>query len=365
MTAAALSYAVHTSPAPLRAGLNATVRITVTNPGPDPVTCEEITVTVPTGSGTDALTSVPEAITVRTDDAGWLPEHRGDGVFAVRSTAPGVQLKAGAQFEITLAGVEVGRAVGTATLGISEVTGSGPLRRERTTGGRLLAKAAPDALLEDFRPDRVVVPNGECVTLTWRCSEGPNYDLYYGTEPPVRVNDFIVDGNGSWPSPPLHSATAFMLLASTKDTGGTPVTYGLTTAVIVDVPDLEVGSLDANGSVRLFGAVQEIAGGTQARTSTYFADTDGVITGYIKTAETGKPAYLTVAVTPKDGRQSAQQFATQSWDARGGDRNQEASLLVPVPRDSTVKVVQKGDGDFDASVTWFPFGSGPLREYQP
>ncbi|MFJ8310255.1 MULTISPECIES: hypothetical protein [unclassified Streptomyces] len=362
---AALSYAVHTSPAPLRAGQDATVRITVTNPGPDPVTCEGITVTVPTGPGIDALTSVPEAITARTDDAGWLPEHRGGGVFAVRSTAPGAQLKPGAQFEVTLDGIEVGRTIGTATLGISEVTGSGTLRREHATGGRLLAKAPADALLEDFVPDRVSVQNGECVTLTWKCSPGPDYDLYYGTEPPVRVNDFIVDGSGSWPSPPLHTATAFMLLASTKDAGGSPVTYGLTTAVIVREPDLVVGSLDANGSVRLFGAVQEIAGGTQSKTSTYFADTDGVITGYIKTAETGNPAYLTVTVTPKDARQSPQQFATQSWDPRGGDQNQEASLLVPVPRNSTVKVVQKGDGDFDASVTWFPFGTGPLREYQP
>ncbi|MGK5543605.1 hypothetical protein ACSNOH_02530 [Streptomyces sp. URMC 127] len=362
----ALSYALHTSPALLRvrtddrSGERATLRITATNPGPAAVTCDSITITVPTGEEPHALTAGPETITARVEGtAGWEAEHHGSGVFHVRPAEPGTELKPGERIVITLANVEVNEAVGTAVLGISEqatdVTG---VLRERAGGGRRLAKAPAGAMLEDFRPDCTIVPNGESVTLTWKCVDGPDYELFYGDQREV-VNRYITDGHGEWTSPCLHTATAFMLLGTTEEAGST-VTYGLTTAVTVDVPDLEVGSLDANGVVRLFGEVQEVAGGTESGTWTYAADTDGMITGYIKTNQAGAPATLNVFVTPPGLKR--QKFATQSWDVRGGTENQEASVLVPVPRGSVVSVVQKSDGGaFTAALTWFPFGSGPLR----
>ncbi|PSJ27092.1 hypothetical protein B7P34_19320 [Streptosporangium nondiastaticum] len=366
----ALAYTVHTSPALLhvsadgrtdgRADDRATLRITATNPGPASVTCDTITITIPAGKEPHALTATPETITARVaGTTGWHTEHRGGGVFHVRPTEPGTELKPGERIVITFADVVVNEAAGTATLGIGETTGSaGGALRERAGGGRKLVKAPAGAMLEDFRPDRTIVPNGETVTLTWKCVDGPDYELFYGDQREV-VNGYITDGNGEWTSPPLHTATAFMLLGSTEE-AGSPVTYGLTTAVTVDVPDLEVGSLDANGVVRLFGRPQEVAGGTTSGTWTYAADTDGVITGYIKTNQSGAPATLNVFVTPPDLKR--QKFATQSWDVRGGTENQEASVLVPVPRGSTVSVVQKTDGGaFTAALTWFPFGTGPLR----
>ncbi|MEU1310557.1 hypothetical protein ABZ419_16900 [Streptomyces cinnamoneus] len=365
----ALSYTVHTSPAPLHvspdgAAARATLRITATNAGPDPVTCDALTVTVPTGTGSDALTATPDTITARTDGtAGWRAEHRGGGVFAVRPGAPGTELKPGEQVVVTLDDVVINRAVGTAVLGIGETSAdaNGTLR-ERATGGRQLVKAPSEAMLEDFRPDRTIVPNGETVTLTWKCVDGPEYVMFWADQRET-VNGYIVDGHGTWESPPLHTATAFMLLASTEK-DGVPVTYGLTAAVTVDVPDLEVGSLDANGVVRLFGQAQEIAGGTESGTWAYSAATDGVITGYIKTNQSGAPATLNVFVTPPGTKR--QKFAAQSWDVRGGTENQEASLLVPVPRGSVVSVVQKTDGGaFTAALTWFPFGSGPLQAIEP
>ncbi|WP_338930789.1 hypothetical protein WEB32_04110 [Streptomyces netropsis] len=367
----ALSYAIHTSPAPLRVATDtsdghAALRITVTNPGPGPVTCDTITVAVPTGRGTDALTAAPETITARTEGHGdWEAEHRGGGVFRVRPALPGTGLKPGEQFVLTLDDIVVNEAVGTVTLGISEVSGDGNgLSHERASGSWKLAKSPAEAMLEDFVPDRPVVTNGETVTLTWKGIDGPDYVLFYGDQPPQTVNDCMVDGHGTWPSPALHDTTAFMLLASTEK-DSVPVTYGLTTAVTVRVPDLEVGSLDANGVVRLFGRTQEIAGGTQSGTWTYTADTDGVITGYIKTNQNGAPATLNVFVTPPEP-DKRQKFATQSWDVRGGTENQEASLLVPVPRGSTVSVVQKTDGGaFTAALTWFPFGSGSLQVIEP
>ncbi|MEU8547166.1 hypothetical protein AB0C81_09200 [Streptomyces roseoverticillatus] len=365
----ALAYTVHTTPALLRAGTDATdgraeLRITAANPGPDPVTCETIRVTVPVGEGAGALTAAPETITARVEGApGWQAEHRGGGVFHVRPTAPGTELKPGERIVVTLADVVINRAVGTAVLGIGETAAdaAGPLR-ERASGGRKLVKAPAEAMLEDFLPSRTDVPNGECVTLTWKCVEGPDYELFYGDQREI-VNSYIADGHGTWQSPRLHTATAFMLLGSTEK-DGVPVTYGLTTAVTVDVPDLEVGSLDANGVVRLFGRPQEIAGGAESGTWTYTAATDGVITGYIKTSRSDTPATLNVFVTPPGVRR--QKFATQSWDARGGIDNQEASLLVPVPRDSTVRVVQSGpSGEITAALTWFPFGTGPLQAVEP
>ncbi|MER7468379.1 hypothetical protein [Streptomyces sp. NPDC097981] len=364
----ALHYSLHTSPAPLRVGNEdapgrATLRITMANPGPDPVTCGTIALTLPTGDGREALTATPETITAHTDDVGWSAEHRGDGVFHMRPASPGTQLKPGARLVVTLAGVAVNRTVGTVTLGVSEgaVEGDGPggLLRRGASDALRLAKAAPNAMLEDFRPDRVVVPNGETVTLTWKCEVGPDYEIFYGDQRRP-VNGFIdAGGNGSWTSPALTTATAFMLLGSTER-DGVPVTYGLTTAVTVDMPDLEVGDLEANGTVRLFGQAQEVDWGTESEPRSYVADTDGLITGYIKTTLDGAPAHLNVFVTPPNLRR--QKFATQSWDARGGTDNQEASLFVPVPRGSAVRVVRKGDENFTAALTWFPFGTGPLRE---
>ncbi|RLV04499.1 hypothetical protein CTZ27_11260 [Streptomyces griseocarneus] len=365
----ALAYTVHTTPAPLRVatdadGHRAGLRITAVNPGPESVTCAAISVTVPVGAGPDALTATPETITARVEGAtGWQAGHAGGGVFHVRPTAPGTELKPGERLVVTLADIVVNQAAGTATLGIGETAADavGTLH-ERATGGRRLVKASAQAMLEDFRPDRTIVPNGETVKLTWKCVEGPDYELFHGDQREV-VNGYITDGNGEWTSPPLTTATAFMLLGTTEQSG-VPVTSGLTTAVTVDVPDLEVGSLDANGVVRLFGRAQEIAGGTESGTWQYTAHTDGVITGYIKTNRSDAPATLNVFVTPPDVRQ--QKFATQSWDARGGTENQEASLLVPVPQGSTVRVVQSGpSGYLTAALTWFPFGTGPLQVVAP
>ncbi|MFJ3927647.1 hypothetical protein [Streptomyces sp. NPDC090022] len=370
----ALHYSLHTSPAPLRAGTEdapgrATLRITVGNPGPDPVSCGTIALTLPTGEGSEALTATPGTITARTDDAGWSAEHRGDGIFHVRPVAPGTALGPGARIVVTLDDVAVNRAVGTVTLGVGEVGdrgvtgGDGPEGSPHRAGAEALrlVKAAPTAMLEDFRPDRVTVPNGETVTLTWKCDTEPDYEIFFADQRRP-VNGFIdAEGNGSWTSPALTTATAFMLLGSTaKD--GVPVTYGLTAAVTVDMPDLEVGDLDANGSVRLFGQAQEVDWGTESEPTSYVADTDGLITGYIKTTLDGAPAHLNVFVTPPNLRR--QKFATQSWDARGGTDNQEASLIVPVPRGSAVRVIRRGDENFTAALTWFPFGTGPLREPQ-
>ncbi|MFI9202837.1 hypothetical protein [Streptomyces sp. NPDC053048] len=365
----ALSYSVHTSPSPLRVSTketpgHATVRVTLTNSGPNPVPCGTIALSLPAGTGPEALTATPETIKASTDDAAWSAEHQGDGVFHVRPSAPGTELEPGARLVVTLDAVTVNHTVGTVTLGVDEHhgTANGPEALRRTPGtGLRLAKATPNAMLEDFRPDKVNVPNGGTVTLTWKCEVGPDYELFYGDQRRT-VNDCVdADGNGSWTSPALTSATAFMLLGSTEKDGA-PVTYGLTTAVTVDVPDLEVGDLDVNGSVRLFGQAQEVAGGTESDPMEYVADTDGVITGYVKTTQDGAPAYLRVFVTPPG--LTRQRFATQSWDARGGTDNQEASLLVPVPKGSAVRVVQKGDASFTAALTWFPFGAGPLREMQ-
>ncbi|MFF7725698.1 hypothetical protein [Streptomyces sp. NPDC008001] len=374
---AALSYAVHTDPAPLKVSTDkaesrAVLRVTVTNPGPGPVACELITLTLPTGNGTGALTATPETITAHVEGGtGWQTEHAGGGVFQLRPADPGAELKPGESFVIRLDGIVVNRAAGTVTLGvadttsgIADTTAGSPAAppRTRTAGSWRLAKAPTGTMLEDFRPDRTSVPNGETVTLTWSCVDGPDYELFYGDQR-VTVNDRIVDGHGSWTSPCLHTATAFMLLGSTEQDGA-PVTYGLTTAVTVDVPDLEVGSLDANGTVRLFGEIQEIAGGVGSGTWTYRAATDGIITGYIKTNQTGTPATLNVFVTPPDTKQ--RKFAAQSWDAQGGMENREAGLLVPVSRGSVVSVVQKSDGGgFTAELTWFPFGSGPLQVVEP
>ncbi|WP_424890120.1 hypothetical protein [Streptomyces sp. XH2] len=363
--ATALSYSVHTSPAPLRVGTEeaparATVRITLTNSGPDPVPCDTIAFTLPVGSGPDALTAAPDTIRAATDDAGWSAGHQGGGVVHVRPAAPGTELKPGARIMVTLADVTVNHAVGAVTIGISESrgTGDGAEKLRRVPGDLRLAKASPTAMLEDFRPDRVDVPNGEPVRLTWKCEVGPDYEIFYGDQRRM-VNDCIdADGNGAWTSPSLTSATAFMLLGRNDQ-----VTYGLTTAVTVNVPDLEVGDLDANGSVSLFGQAAEIAGGTESSPAEYVADTDGVITGYIKTTQDQVPAELKVFVTPPGLRR--QQFATQSWDATGGTLNQEASLFVPVPKGSRVRVVQKGDTNFTAALTWFPFGAGSLAPPPP
>lgn len=358
----ALSYTVHTSPAPLRISTathdsHATVTITVTNPGPDAVRRETITVTLPTGTDAGSLTAAPEAISVRVDDPAWSAGHRGDGVFTLHPAEPDTALAAGARITLTLSEIIVSRTAGAVALAISETAGPEAVPGERAAIHHRLPKASPDAMLEDFRPDRVTVPNGDRVTLTWKCETGPEYELFYDDQR-VDVVGFIDNGNGAWPSPPLTKATAFMLLASTEK-NGVPVTYGLTTAVTVDVPDLEVGDLEANGTVRLFGQTQEIPTTTQSQGTSYFADTDGVLTGYIKTTLDGAAAELTVFVTPPGVRR--QKFATQSWDAIGGTDNQEASLLVPVPQGSVVRVIGKGD-TFTAALTWFPFGTGPLRE---
>ncbi|MER8100923.1 hypothetical protein [Kitasatospora sp. NPDC094016] len=217
-----------------------------------------------------------------------------------------------------------------------------------------LPEIAADFTIDDFTPDCSSVEHGATVTLTWKCTVGPDYTIHYGEDEQVAVNDRVDgDGNGSWTSPALTTTTAF-LISGASTIAGQPVVHTRSTAVIVATPDMNVGNLSVNGTAALMGTVQTIEPADK-----YTAGTDGFLHGYVKTTDDTCPAFLSVTITPP-GQGSPATISVTSNSAAGGVSNQDGRILAPVPGGSTVHISVQCDAEHSQQLLWVPLGAGTL-----
>ncbi|MFF0149453.1 hypothetical protein ATK36_0908 [Amycolatopsis sulphurea] len=316
----------------------------------DPVSCDQIVFELPVGAGSDALTAHPDRIEVAEITPGW-EVVRERGVFELRpSAASPARLEPPDTVLLRLANVEVNHNTGAAMLSVREKPEPGAAAL--ATGAFQVAKMPAGVMITSFQADKNLIGKNETVELTWSCTAGPDYWLYYGKDSQVaeRVNDFIKDGKGKWTSPKLTQTTAFMLLGITKKGTGEEVRYGLTTTVIVDKPDLEVGDLRANGVVSLLGnqRVDGYVGG-----QSYRAETDGMLMAWVR-SKGSQTAELRVSVKLAGGEKKTVSVA------RSLNSSDQANLLVPVPGKATVFVNASGFDGVDTEATWCPLGAGKL-----
>jgi hypothetical protein len=106
-----------------RTGGTASVNVTAYNGTANPVTCDSITVIVPSGGGPTDLTTHPQQITPKSEQADWTFQASGRdpaGSFVATPVSAGAALPAGRTLSFTLANIAVDQS-GLALIGIEEV----------------------------------------------------------------------------------------------------------------------------------------------------------------------------------------------------------------------------------------------------
>ncbi|MFE6388664.1 hypothetical protein [Nocardiopsis dassonvillei] len=358
------------------------LHLTVTNTGPHPLVLRSVRLTLPTGSGPGDLLApgrTPELV-----QQGWDLGHDQRGGVLTLTPDHHRELGYDEPLTLALAGIEPSAPVGTVTLS-AEVETDGPGGTSRTASQTTLVKTA-ESRMSDFRPSITHVdvkdPNRNKVVLTWKGKPRPRanglrYWLYCGNEvhevgdPGHKQNGrSIMDdqGNGRYEHAPKET-TAYMLLAEWTEQQ-VKTTQGLTCAVTASNADLKVGSIRANGSVRLLGTPQAIRTITTPQNNkeakTFKVPTDGTLAASIRSDHASTPAVVTVTVTlPKarsgahgDGAPQAGEGEPRFYQATSENSGSPQSLTVPVPHGGSFRYVLSGTGKYTAQLTWYPTGQG-------
>ncbi|MGW7003832.1 hypothetical protein ACWGCW_13640 [Streptomyces sp. NPDC054933] len=358
-----LTYEVTPEPAPIQLSqgstpATATLRITVTNHRPTPVSLESARFCFPVGSGPDDLTTDPLSGEPQLDDLKkWRFEHDRDhpGTLELSPKTGSGNLKSGETRELGIAHIRVDSAVGTSTLTITERIKNSD---ENGCGEWPLAKVPAGFTVGDFRPVHILVRSGNPAELKWRGESHPRatYTILHDGEPDDVTNVRY------WESLPLHRDTAFALVVELTEGEGT-AEYAMTTAVTVARPNLAVRDLTVDGRALLTHMPTEFdLGDDPART--YAAETDGLLVGRLiadedvpDTEERAPTLSVTVTAAGKAHRTSS----VQSRMAERAPGDPGSRLTAVVPRGSTVDIQRAGTTPYTHGLAWIPLGTGELR----
>ncbi|WP_329561389.1 hypothetical protein [Kitasatospora sp. NBC_01266] len=348
-----LSYALVTSPTdPLNASTDkdpvvGRLNITVGRDVTAAAYCRKITVKIPIGAGAAELT------TVNTDDIkqsvtggtapdqgnGWTATATAEGNKRVFTFTPGRAPQFTGQWAVTLviSQIPINKVVGKPVIEVIEESSptNGNFTAKTTT--IVVDKAPPGFLFRNLRPSKIMVPNGDPVTLTWEV-QNARCTMYWDDQPGADVSK-----EPRWTSPALHNTTAFMLQAVSAEDAS--FIHTLTTAVTVDKPDLEIRNLEIGGIAKIMaGGVVHSLTVTMKEPKTMQFSTDGMIFG-----NSNKGHELEFAV-----RRSAGSYTLNFGKGE--------YFCFPVPQDADVVVKTSpmgGSGPYPSSTFFFvPFGFG-------
>ncbi|WP_329561388.1 hypothetical protein [Kitasatospora sp. NBC_01266] len=255
---ALLSYSLATSPTdPLNAStdkdpVTGRLDITVGRNMTTAAYCRKIVVKIPIGAGAAELTTVNDENIKQSVIGGTAPEQGGgwtatamaEGNKRVFTFTPGRAPQFTGQWAVTLviSQIPINKVVGKPVIEVIEETS--PTNGNFTSKDPVritVDKAPPGFLFRNLRPSKIMVENGEEVTLTWEIQNGTCV-LYWDDQ-----SDPDVNKEPRWVSPKLHNTTGFMLQATSAEDAS--FVHTLTTAVMVNMPDLEVRNLDIRGDV--------------------------------------------------------------------------------------------------------------------
>ncbi|WP_329561386.1 hypothetical protein [Kitasatospora sp. NBC_01266] len=253
---ALLSYSLATSPTdPLNAStdkdpVTGRLDITVGRNMTTAAYCKKIVVKIPIGAGAAELTTVNDENIKQSVIGGTAPEQGGgwtatataEGNKRVFTFTPGRAPQFTGQWAVTLviSQIPINKVVGKPVIEVIEETS--PTNGSFTPKDPVritVDKAPPGFLFRNLSPSKIMVENGEKVTLTWEIQNGTCV-LYWDDKSDPNVNS-----EPRWVSPKLHNTTGFMLQATSAEDA--TFVHTLTTAVTVAKPDLEVGHLNVYG----------------------------------------------------------------------------------------------------------------------
>ncbi|MFJ7274243.1 hypothetical protein [Kitasatospora sp. NPDC098663] len=371
---ALLSYAMKSEPDPLAVStdkdpVRGRLDITVTRGETGPAYCEKLTVRIRIGTGANALTdnrtaivSAVEGGTAPEQGGGWTPKDgyaSGDWqVFEFTPNRP-------PQFTdwhltLVVSQIEVNKTPGNAGIEIIETTSPTSSGFTEKSTPSSVAKFPAEFAFRNFRPEKVMVDNGEHATLKWDGSDA-EYTMFWGRD------NRDVSSVRTWTTPePLVAPTGFMLQAKVT-TGPDTLIHTLTAVVMVDKPDLEVGHLDVYGGATTHGRLAVNNDLELRGTATVFGyhhyqlrnavpekealiPTDGILTIRTMSGDGGNSTVrIDVEFRPDGGFQDSQTYAVRN------------AIPVTLPLVKGWKItVRKPAGNPDVVVGWFPFGGEAL-----
>ncbi|MER0483590.1 hypothetical protein ABR737_35545 [Streptomyces sp. Edi2] len=254
-----LSYTIEPDPNPLTVStakdpVCGRLDITVGLGDSGPAYCKSVKVRIPIGAGDSSLTENRAQLTSAIVGAsGWTARPGfADGTWQVFEFVPQRPVQVtGSAVTLVVSQIEVNKTVGEADIEIIEETSPTNGSFTSKTTEACVTKFPAEFVFRNFRPTKVMVCNGEKAVLKWDGSADAAYTMFWDR------NSQDVSNVREWTTPqPLTAPTGFMLQA-TVTAGGQTLTHTLTTVVMVERPDLEVGHLDISGRTTFRGGPLE------------------------------------------------------------------------------------------------------------
>jgi hypothetical protein len=252
-----LNYAITSTPNPLQASTKdgsivyAALTMVVSSTSSKPVVVSDISIYIPSGTGTNQLTNSPDLVLTNADPQRvWsIVPDGGNGVFDIFPvTGQPVTVNNAASIIFQFYNIVVNQVPGTVGIVITEtatLSGGDPTERQVTIP---VTKFPYGFFFDNFAPSKPLVRCNDTVTLTWEGSNQAVYSMsYIDSETPLDVTNVR-----TWTSPALTNDTTFLLRAIVTSVDG-PVEKILTTTVIVLNPELQATSLQVSGPSILQG----------------------------------------------------------------------------------------------------------------
>ncbi|MFH9267873.1 hypothetical protein ACH4KN_27040 [Streptomyces sp. NPDC017546] len=384
-----LDYDVYTAPNPLDASEKSgaarigSVSVKVSLAAGTPVVCKQLTFTFPVGDKDTDL--IPENH-IRVIHPGYpgtwtIRPTKTYGCFLAKpkNTSYGTISAGDIPLEFTFPNVEINSAHGTATLAIEEVV------NDVTNRPPLFALPKVPAGIEfrDFRPDESSVHAGAEIHLSWRAQLPKGHQVYLLWS----GHQENVTGRNSY-DVHIYRTTVFQLWDCPPETPSTPHLIQQTVATVCH-PWLWAGNLTVGGPADILQPdpaphsphaddtpplellQSEMYGSTVSRT--YTAETDGLLTGTLRSCTDSADGTLAIDVTPPHSKlghhYKIRCHGAGHKDPRKPGDNLEALVLA----DSTVRITwtltdnkrttDKEGGipdSFLTSLHWRPWGIGSL-----
>lgn len=220
-------------------------------------TVTSITFNLPVGDPANpdaaSLTDTTSGLSPSVSSSGtdvWLIGDGGAAGSFVLKPAPGNNGTISSQgLTVTIEGLVVNLVVGTALVHVVEQAMADNAPLQPRTADVLVPKFPQNVSVQYLTASEPMVQNGQSVTLSWAGSNGAEYLLVYGAEPPIDVSNIRI-----WASPRLSMTTTFILQVSAQQ-GGQTVNFYFGVTVIVSNPDIVAQSLDVTGNTMLQGTV--------------------------------------------------------------------------------------------------------------
>ncbi|MFF8717482.1 hypothetical protein ACF07T_39690 [Streptomyces sp. NPDC015184] len=356
---------VSTGKDPVRGRLD----ITVTRGEAGPAHCEKLTVRIRIGAGADALTENGAAVVTAVEGgsgpgegSGWTARSGyADGDWQVFEFTPNRPPQfTDWHLTLVISQIEVNKTPGNAGIEIIEKTSPTSSGFTEKTTPSSVAKFPAEFVFRNFRPEKVMVDNGEHATLKWDGSDA-EYTMFWDRD------NRDVSSVRTWTTPePLVAPTGFMLQAKVT-TGQDTLIHTLTTVVMVDKPDLETGHLDVHGEATTHGKLAVNNDLELRGTATVFGHhryvlrerdlekeavvpTDGILTIRTMSGHDGNSnVYIEVEFRPGGGFEETESYRVPN----------AKPVTLPLVKGWKIKVRKDGVGNF-VDIEWFPFGGEAL-----